>query len=96
MTTYNQLQKEFDEKVKELKKKCPHKKLSDWCKEWWAMGHSTGFYVKSCLVCNEIVKRKTTCHKCRKITEDYVNGDGKTRPMGEYFCKKCDKEFRKK
>lgn len=98
MTTYKKLQKEFYKKVKELKKRCPHKKLSDWCEEWWAMGHSTGFQVKSCNVCYKIVKRRTTCQKCGKLTEDYINGDGKSfdRPFGEYFCKKCDKEFRKK
>ena len=90
MTTYENLQKEFDKNVEELRKKCPHKKLSGWCEEWWAMGHGTGFQVKSCLVCNEIVKRKIICQKCGRWSEDYVNGDGKTRPWGEYFCKKCD------
>jgi len=44
------------------------------------------------MICNKIVKRRTTCQKCGKLTEDYVNGDGKSRPWGEYFCKKCDSE----
>ncbi len=92
MKTYKKLKKEFDEKVKELRKKCPHKKLSGWCEEWWAIGHGTGFQVKSCMICNEIVKRRTTCEKCGKRTEDYVNGDGKSRPWGEHFCKKCEEE----
>lgn len=92
MKTYKKLKKEFDEKVEELRKKCPHKKLSGWCEEWWGIGHGTGFQVKVCRVCNKIVRRATTCQKCGKITEDYVDGNGKTRPMGEYFCKVCDKK----
>ncbi len=88
--TYKKLKKEFDKKVEELRKKCPHKKLSVWCEEWWSLGHTTGFQVKCCLVCTEIIKRKIICQKCGKWSEDYIDGDGKTRPMGEYFCKKCD------
>jgi len=94
MKTFKKLQKEFDEKVEELRKKCPHKKLSVWCDEWWAMGHPAGFQVKNCLFCCKIVRRRTTCQKCGKLTEDYVDGDGKIRPIGEYFCKKCDEELK--
>jgi len=90
MITYKKLQKEFEKKVEELRKKCPHKKLSNWCEEWWAMAHSTGFEVKACEICREIIKRRIACMNCEKVTEDYVNGDGKIRPIGEYFCKKCD------
>ena len=90
MTTYEKLRKEFDEKVEELIKNCPHKKLSIWCEECWAIGHGTGFQVKYCIVCNERVKRRIMCNKCGRITEDYINGDGETRPWGEYFCRKCD------
>lgn len=94
MKNYKELQKEFDEKVKELKKKCLHKNISVWSEEWWAMGHPTGFEVKSCKTCREIIKRRIACMNCGKVTEDYVNGDGKIRPIGEYFCKKCDEELK--
>ena len=87
---YNQLEKEFDKKVKELKKICKHKNLSPWSEEWWAMGHSTGFEVKVCKRCRKIIKRRTACMNCGKVVEDYIDGDGKTRAMGEHLCKKCD------
>ncbi len=38
MTTYKQLEKEFERKVKELQDKiCPHKKTK-WMEQWWAIG----------------------------------------------------------
>ena len=58
MTTYKQLEKEFERKVKELQDKiCPHKKTK-WMEQWWAIGHSTGYSVKVCLRCNKIVDKK--------------------------------------
>ncbi len=92
MQTYEKLKKEFDEKVENLKKNCTHNKLSVWCEEWWAIGHETGFQVKNCKICSKIIKRRIKCFKCGNWIEDYVNGDGKKRPMGEYYCKKCDSE----
>ena len=89
---YEQLEKEFKKKVDELKKNCKHKKLSPWSTEWWAMGHETGFQVRVCKCCREIIKRRRVCMDCGKVTEDYINGDGKRRPLGEYFCKECDKK----
>ena len=58
MTTYKQLQKEFDEKVAKLQRACKHKKVSKWMEEWWAIAHPTGFIVKQCLICNKEIKRK--------------------------------------
>ena len=87
---YDKLEKEFDKKVAELKKSCKHKKLSLWSEEWWAMGHPTGFEVKACKRCREIVKKRIACMNCGKVTEDYIEGDGKIRAIGEYLCKKCD------
>ena len=89
---YEQLEKEFKKKVDELKKNCKHKKLSPWSEEWWAIGHSTGFEIKVCKICREVIKRRTACMNCGKVTENYINGDGKRRPYGEYLCKGCDKK----
>ena len=89
---YEQLEKEFKKKVEELKKNCKHKKLSPWSEEWWAIGHSTGFEIKVCKICREIIKRRRVCMDCGKVTENYINGDGKRRPYGEYLCKGCDKK----
>lgn len=57
MTTYKQLEREFKRKVKELQKKCKHKRTR-WAKEWWALGHPTFHTVRYCLTCNKIVERK--------------------------------------
>jgi len=57
METYEQLEREFDKKVKELQAKCPHKRF-EWMNEWWAIGHSTGSRVKICKRCNKILERK--------------------------------------
>ena len=89
---YEQLEKEFKKKVEELKKNCKHKKLSPWSEEWWAIGHPTGFEVRACKTCGEIIKRRIACMNCGKITEDYINGDGQRRASGEYLCRKCDKK----
>ena len=92
MGSYKQLRKEFDKKVKELQKKCPHKKITGWLKEYWAVGHSRGFEVKVCENCNKVIKRRIECEKCGEWAEDYVEGDGERRPLNQYYCKKCDSE----
>lgn len=91
MITYKQLEKEFNDKVKEMQKECPHKHISEWCDQHWAIGHPTGFQVKVCDDCRKEIAKRTICMKCKKLTEDYINGDGKRRPYGEYLCKECDK-----
>ncbi len=57
MTTWNQLTREFDKKVDELQKSCPHKK-SKWYDECWAIAHYTGKQVKVCLRCNKVLEKK--------------------------------------
>jgi len=57
MVTYKQLKIEFDKKVKELQKICPHKKTK-WMEHWWAIGHSTGSKVKVCLRCNKVLDKR--------------------------------------
>ena len=91
MTTYKQLKRKFEKDVLELKKNCKHKQLSNWKNEWWAIGHSTGFEVRSCKKCSDIIKRRTPCNKCSKITEKFINGDGRRRAWGEQLCPECDK-----
>ena len=58
MSTYEELEKEFQEKVNQLRAKCKHPKISDWTEEWWAIGHPTGYFVKVCLICRKEVERK--------------------------------------
>lgn len=87
--TYEELEKEFEKKVEKLKRNCNHKNISGWSEEWWAMGHPTGFQIKVCKDCRTEMKKRIKCFRCGKWTEDYVNGDGKSRPVGVYFCKRC-------
>jgi hypothetical protein len=58
MNAYDKLKEEFEIQVEVLQKTCPHKKVSKWMDEWWAIGHSTGHQVRVCENCNKQVKRK--------------------------------------
>jgi hypothetical protein len=55
MTTYNQLEKEFNEKVKKLQATCKHKHLTPWMEVCYAPGHYTGDAVRVCKDCNKRV-----------------------------------------
>jgi len=56
MRTYEELWEEFQQKVKELQEKCNHPK-TNWMREVWAIGHSTGFAVKVCEICHKVLER---------------------------------------
>jgi len=58
MSTYDELEKEFNEKVETLRKNCKHPKVSGWLREEWAIAHGTGYYVKICEVCHVEVDRR--------------------------------------
>lgn len=56
MKNYKQLSKEFDKKVKKLQKQCKHSKTTI-MERWWAIGHSCGYQVEVCDICNLILRR---------------------------------------
>jgi len=56
LSTYEELREEFERKVKELQERCPHPETY-WAEEWWAIGHSTGYAVRICKVCNKALER---------------------------------------
>ena len=94
MTTYIQLEKEFNKKVKELRKNCKHKNLGPWCEQYWAIGHSAGFKVRVCKKCMETVMKRVNCNKCENVTE-YLVGEDK-RPLKDFYCDKCWKKLKLK
>lgn len=57
LKSYAQLKKEFDLKLKQLQKVCPHNK-TQWYREAWAIGHFSGFNARVCLVCGKVLERK--------------------------------------
>ena len=57
METYEELQEEFEKKVKKLQEKCLHPRTM-WVEQWWAVGHPTGYEVLICKFCNKIVKKR--------------------------------------
>jgi len=57
MTTYKQLQRDFEHKVKVLQESCPHKK-SEWRDVMWAPGHYADHSVKVCKRCNKTIEKK--------------------------------------
>ncbi|KXA90219.1 hypothetical protein AKJ62_01370 [candidate division MSBL1 archaeon SCGC-AAA259D14] len=93
--TYADLKDEFDERVEKLREECDHPEVSDWQEEWWAIGHTTGFEVRVCEICQKIVARRTRCAKCGKFVEEdnFKRGDGTRRPASEIFCPECQEEW---
>ncbi len=69
--TYKKLQKEFEKKVANLQKECKHARLSPWMEKWWAIGHSTGNYVKVCKTCNLEILWKGTESYCPNCKETF-------------------------
>jgi hypothetical protein len=55
--TYDKLKEEFYEKVKKLQEECKHIK-SDWMREEFAIGHSTGHEVRICRNCNKVIEKR--------------------------------------
>ena len=66
MTTYDDLEKDFLKKVKQLQDNCKHKKTT-WCEHWWAPGHSSNYNVEICNVCNKRVAEKPTAKEREEI-----------------------------
>ncbi|KXB00721.1 hypothetical protein AKJ40_00745 [candidate division MSBL1 archaeon SCGC-AAA259M10] len=95
--TYQDLKDEFDKKVEKLREECDHLEVSDWRKECWAIGHTTGFEVKVCEICRETVAKRTSCANCGKLIEeeDFEEGNGTRRPSSEIFCPECQEEWEK-
>ena len=59
MSTYQELENEFKEKVKILQENCNHP-FTEWMKQNWAPGHSTGFDVKVCEMCRAQIDKRPT------------------------------------
>lgn len=101
MTSYSRLKRDFERRVKELQKKCPHKNLTEWLEEHWAIAHPTGFQIRHCKRCNAEVSRRTSCLKCGKVIEekDFVKGEREDkprgRPFGDIFCQDCEDAWQK-
>ena len=72
MITYNDLQKEFERKVKDLQANCSHKRLTPWLEEWWSIGHSTGNVIRRCKYCNKVVEKEGLTENYRKR---FIKGD---------------------
>jgi len=58
MKTHKQLEEQFEKDVEELQNKCKHQDVSDWMDQWWAVGHTTGYQVKVCNICNKIIEKR--------------------------------------
>jgi hypothetical protein len=97
MSERKRLYDEYEKKLKQLQDECKHHQLNDWVDEWFAIGHSTGFMVKECVICGRIIHRQTSCFKCGMIiTDDQIHkGDGKTLPLGASYCEVCVNQAKK-
>jgi hypothetical protein len=52
MNAAAQLYADYQKKLKQVQKTCPHEKLTAWMEKWWAPGHPTGRRVRSCANCS--------------------------------------------
>jgi len=87
MKNYEELEKEFEEKVEKLQASCKHEDVSDWIVEWWAIEHPTGWQTKVCKFCNKIVARKTCCATCgNELVEDV---DVVKEVVSSWYCEEC-------
>lgn len=90
MENIGQMRKRHEREVESLQENCPHTKLSKWVDEYWAIAHGTGFQIKVCTACGEVVRKQTACRICEKVTEEYKDGLGThSRPYGSHYCSDC-------
>jgi hypothetical protein len=73
MTKIEEINERHKKEIEELRSNCKHKSLSDWIEEYWAPGHTTGFQVRVCNECGEIVKRSHI--RCECMNKKYYKGD---------------------
>jgi len=57
MSSYSELEQEFERKVAELQAKCSHGAVSEWMDEFYDF-RSTEHKVKNCLICDKQIIRK--------------------------------------
>jgi len=72
----DQMRERHKREIERLQKSCKHKKLSNWIREWWAIGHSTGYMVKTCNFCGKVIKRKGLKFKFCKIKRSIEGNHG--------------------
>jgi hypothetical protein len=53
MSEYKKLLDEFNQKVEELQRTCPHTEQSEPQEVYWALGHSAGYKSRYCLRCGK-------------------------------------------
>ena len=49
-------EKLMSSEISDLQRTCPHKEISDWTDEEWALGHQTGRRVRQCLRCGKVIE----------------------------------------
>jgi len=99
MSTYKELEREFERKIKELQNHCDHKELSKWTPISWAPGHYTGHEVIICRRCGLIINERTQCYWCGQWIEkkNWIKDDNLMISKTAYFCsEKCLQKYRKK
>lgn len=91
MNAAERLYDQYQRELKRLQETCPHKELSEWVEEWWALGHSTGRTVKTCTNCNKVIQAKRRCCVCHEeyLEHELQEGDGKCLPVGARYCENC-------
>jgi hypothetical protein len=70
MTIKEELDKEYDIKLKKLKETCKHQKVTEKNERCAATGEWIEYYIRICDICGTILSRKTWCADCHKEIHD--------------------------
>jgi hypothetical protein len=62
-----ELRKKYNDDLLFLQTTCDHPDVSEWLEYMWAPGHSSGYEVKMCTVCEKILWYRSTCHTCKAL-----------------------------
>lgn len=87
METKEELDKEYDKKLKELKEMCKHQKFTEYHDRCAATGECIDFYITTCDICGTLLSRKTWCDDCHKE----IHHDELMNFRGFELCPDCHK-----
>jgi hypothetical protein len=88
MKTKEDLEKEYEEKLKKLRETCKHPKVTEVNDRCAATGQWIDFFIKKCDVCGAVLSRQTLCADCHKEIHD----DEIKHIFGFEICPDCYKE----
>lgn len=89
ISTYDELTKDYNLKVKELRASCKHLELTDWIRQW-PTNYLHTLEIKYCQKCSIAIHERATCWECNRIIEDdEIKRQDSTMPDFGFYCADC-------